>query len=1038
MLKLFIAKRKLVLLFVSMLILLGAITLYQLPKREVPEINPPVAVVTTIYPGAQAHQVERYVTDKIEEKLLTISEVEEITSVSSSDVSRIVIQLKDGADNNQVWNLVRQKLAEVESELPLNSESPQFNDDLSMQGISFYHFTIANPEAQVSLEQILPHWERQLRQVPGVAKVVFQGKGEQEVLVSLKPNHLRQHQLTWNQVLAAISTEVNTIPPGKWQMGQTNYRLQYSGSANAQELGKIRVSLGSSGSVIRLEDVAHVVETYQPQLEGVIYNGLTAITMTIFMEPATDILSLEKEINLLTTTLAAELPDGVELHKVYSQAGPVKQLFKELLIAFMIALVIVLIICSSGLSLPTALSVALAIPVSIALGSIVLPYLQVDMNQISLIAFIIVLGILVDDAIVVNENIQRNLRLGKDSLEAVVTGTREVAVSVVTSTVIVVFTFFPLLFLSGASGAFIKPLPAIIISTMLASTVVALILVPIYCYVLELRKNKLKPDSSIQATLVSQAGWLGNLLDHMANWYSEKVLGKVIMKPFLVAGLGFALSFSSFFLIPLIPLEFFPDTDREEVFVEMALPVGATYKIMEQEAILVNDWITSHDFVQDTSLFIGTQIPRLFGMNSNSGGGPHTANILVYVDKQQIKASQIAEHWNMQLEKNFPKMEFTVTYIQSGPPVGAPIALRLIGESSQVLQEMTGELKDILFQHPSVVNVNDDGGRPLLTLDFRPNTTATNYWGITSQQVSESLRLLGEGIPIGQLNSNGNLVSMRLVLDQNQTDHTNYRLEHSAIRAANNQWVPLSSLVTVDTIFTQQNIPRRNGVPTITVRAYPSIDSSVDEVLSEIRPLAEAMLAQRPGYQLEVAGETAARTDVFIEIGKIFMVVVVLVLLVMALQFYSITLPVLILSSVVLAVSGAIIGLFLTQTGLGFMSLLGVVSLAGIVVRNGIVMVEFIQANRQHFKLEKALQEAGRQRFRPIFLTTMTTILGLMPLVLSSNNLFKPLAIAIVAGMIFSASLSAVVVPALFLIWARTIGCQSYKLSDQTDSKASC
>jgi multidrug efflux pump subunit AcrB len=1005
MLELILKKRKVVLLFIIMLFLVGIITFFQLPRREIPETELTLATITAIYPGARAELVESLVTNRIEEKLTSIAEIEEVTSVSKAEVSQVIISLAEDVDKERIWNQVRQRLKEAEDNFPEGVSEASFNDDLNMQGISLYQLTADSEEDLYQLSSVLEHWERRFLQLPGISRVNIQGMPEREVLISVNAERTNYLQIPLPRILETLRGEINSTAPGSWELYDYHYQLRADSYKQATDLEELIVLHRNNGELIRLGDIAAVKESFKPLTEVVNYQGQPAVSLSFFLNPGVDILKIDQELNRLMQEMQNQLPHSVEVVKVYSQAGPVKELFADLSKAFLIAMLLVLLICSLGFNLISALSVMLVIPLSLSLGIIAAPLLGVDMNQITLIGFIIVLGIIVDDSIVVNENIERHLRSGQEVFLSCINGTKEVMTSVISSTVIIVFTFFPLLFLSGASGDFARPLPVIIIFSIIASTTVALSIIPIY-------RQHIAEKYLVWA---SRTGYIGRVLEQAATYYAEKIVPFLTRKPKTVALLIIFLSFSIYLLIPFTPLEFFPDTEREEIFIEMKLPEGTTIDKTMVQAKQLQDWIVSQEEAREVSAFIGTPMPRLFGMTSSQGNEPNQAMFLVYINKDKALASTLKDQWNNQLIEEFPQAEFNTSVVESGPPVGAPIAIRVKGQSFEELGLIGQEIRALLLQQPGVNSVSDDVGKSLATLSFQPKREAMQQWGVNNQAITQVLRLYGEGLPIGEFSSDQTLLDMRVEYKLEKGTPLD-NLHNMSVLSPTGDAVPLTSLVDLSPDFTVQSIPHHNYIPSLTVRGYLESNAKADGVLNDMGPELERIMANYPNSIIEIAGETSARTDFFMEIGKIFVIVLFLILIVMAIQFYSLLIPLLIMSTVFLGTSGAILVLFITQTGLGFMSLMGIVSLAGISVRNGIILIDFMEQRRKNgAPLADAVQEACQKRLKPIILTSLTTILGLTPLIFSNILLFKPLAIAIAGGLMFSTCLTLFLLPALYV-----------------------
>ncbi|ADC49241.1 putative multi-drug efflux system, acriflavin AcrB like protein [Alkalihalophilus pseudofirmus OF4] len=1005
-----IRKRKITILFFLMFTLVGVLSFLQLPQREIPEFNPPIAQVMTVYPGASSEQVEQNVTDLLEENLSQMQEIASLTSVSSPGLSFVTVELEEGLDVDQVWNEVRQRVNDASAEFPDDANAPMFNNELSTQGLATYQLTFDNSDLVPEVDAMLDRWNTRLNELPDIVSMQTQGTLEKEILIEVDPEALADENISTDQLIGVLNGEVSAVPPGEWKTDDYNYRVELETFTNLSDLETLPVGANAEGDIIQFGDVATINETFKPVTEQVAFEGEEAISLTFYLKSGASVTSAQTELDSFVDRMEAELPDGVEMTLLYTQADLVNELFRDLAISFAIAVVSVLIVCSLGLNVSTALSVALAIPVSLSLGAIILPFIGVDLNQISLIAFIIALGILVDDGIVVNENIERRLRMGDKPMEAAINGTKEVAVSVLTSTLTVVFTFMPLLLLPGGAGGFIRPLPAVLIATMIASTLVALFLIPIY------RTIREKTASPTTRTERKPAGFLGGTFDKAAGFYGNRMMRGVTKRPLLVVITGFLLGTAAYALIPFIPLEFFPDTDREEVFVEVTLPEGTGLSATEEQAREIEAWLYDVDHVRSVSTYVGTDIPRLFGAGRGGAAGENAANFLVFIDREQFSTRETMNEWNETMPDAFPEASnINVSMIESGPPVGAPIAIEVSGEEFDTLREMADEVKEILASTEGVASVDDDVGEDVETIQVTPDRDALEENGVASDDLATALRLVGEGLPLGQLQQPGELIDMRMVYANTGPLSVDV-LDEITVEGITGERLAVSDLVTVDEVTTEPRIPHANTVPTITVRAYPS-DRSSDEILADARADLDAVTADNAAYSLSIGGETSARTDVFIDIGQIFIVVVFLILIVIAIQFYSLTLPILILSTVYLAIAGALIGLFLTQTGLGFMSMMGAVSLAGIVVRNGIVLIEFIEQRRKDgMDAREAVMMAAKQRFRPIVLTSLTSIAGLLPIALGNSTLFKPLGIAIVSGLIFSTLLTLFIVPALYLL----------------------
>lgn len=1003
-----LSKPKLVALLFIMLTAVGIISFTQLGQREIPEFSPPIGQVTTAFPGASAEEVERQVTNPIEEVLGQYEEIESYDSVSAPSISIITIELDESVGNkDSVWNEMTQRINQVTASFPDNAMEPEVDTDLGDQGLATYQVTLEQDVDLDALQEVIERYDDQLSQLTNITGLDVQGSLEKEVIVSLDASAMEENNLSFAQVLGVLQEEEETVPIGEWESDGAIYPVNLDTYTDIDVYNQLAVGVDESGEIIRLEDIGTMEETFKPREESVQYNGESALSLTFTLQAGSSVPAAQEELDQFVEGLEADLPDEASLELLYTQADLVSELFTDLALSFAFAVIAVLFVCSLGLRIGSAISVAIAVPVSLSIGSIALPFFSVDLNQISLIAYILVLAILVDDAIVVNDNIERQLREGKAPKEAARKGTVEVLGSVITSTIIVVFTFFPIIFLPGGAGEFIRPLPVVIISAIIASTIVGLIGIPIY----RVWREKRKPMSKDQRA----PGLLGPGLDKIGQVYGRKWMKGVVNHPFYVGFGGLFIGTLAYGLIPFIPIEFFPDSDREEVFVETTLPDGTPLIETEEQAEEMAAWLADHEFVRSVSSYTGTAIPRLFNTDGGSEESENLANFLVFIDKDEIEARTAMDLWSQSLPETFSSIEsYEVSIIESGPPVGAPIAIDISGESMSTLMEKSSEAQDILMQSDGVLNVDDDVGTAVTSYSIQLEREEMEANGLSSNDIAGALAAVGEGVPLGIFDSDGDLLDWRLVYEGDEFT----LLDEVTITGSGGEAVTLSELVNVNEEQIQPRIPHQNGERVITVRAFPSEDQSADDIVATVED--DLLALEEDGYSVVIGGETSERTEVFVQIGQIFLIVIFLILIAMVVQFYSLTIPFIVLSAVYLAFSGAMIGLFVTQTGLGFMSLMGGVSLAGIVVRNGIVLIEFIeQRRREGLGAKEAVLLAAEQRFRPIVLTSLVTIAGLLPIAFGNSTLFQPLGITIVSGAIFSAVLTLFVVPALYLVRAR-------------------
>ncbi|MGB8002113.1 MAG: efflux RND transporter permease subunit, partial [Anaerobacillus sp.] len=505
-------------------------------------------------------------------------------------------------------------------------------------------------------------------------------------------------------------------------------------------------------------------------------------------------------------------------------------------------------------------------------------------------------------------------------------------------------------------------------------------------------------------------GLLGKPLNKLADVYADKLLKKFSKKPILVSIIGLVFTTAIFGLVVLTPFEFFPAADKEEVTVDITLPIGTP--IEETHATLedIEERLKTDDGVYETSVFTGTGTPGLFNSTLTSTG-ENTGQIVARVDRENQTTQGLIDDWTDKLRNEYPDAEIFMETIQQGPPVGAPVTVTISGPKIDQLIDLREELTtDIEALDTDLVVDNVGHFQP--SLDYVPNRDALEENGITVNQISQQIRLATEGIPLKAFDNGIVKRDMNIVLEGNEdeVDLSNLELPAASSTGGPPELISLDELVTTEPKEKLQKIPHIDGERAITLRAFPENEENYEANVKEI------VDKKRDGldgdYSITLGGENEAQNDFFAEITVLFIIVLFLVYLLIALQFNSLSLPFLVLVAVYLAIAGAILGLFVTQTPISFLGVMGMVSLTGIVVRNSVVLIEFIeQALKKGMDVKEAVIESGRVRLRPILLTAITSIVALIPVAVSGDALFTPLAVTIISGILFSAVLTLIMVP---------------------------
>ncbi|ANU18318.1 multidrug transporter [Planococcus maritimus] len=1017
-------RSKLFIFLILILMLVGVYTFLTLPQREIPETPPGLVLISTILPGAEPEEVETSITNPIERQLQSIDGIASMNSISANSASIITLEIEDGIEPDGLINSIQQQAQRAAGSFPDQAQDISVEKlDLTFPLVSYM---FSGDEAELAeLEEPLAKLSDEVEAVSGVAGTQVKGLNGEQVVIELDGDALAENQLQPFEVLQSLQQANQPLSLGTHSDGEQQFVLTVQQGQGIEKLRELQVGQ----TAVPLADVASVELTEVQADDIVTFEGESSVSYTVFLQTGQDVPSVDDRVSEVIDGFNEDLPAGISAERYVSQAENVNEIFSTLYISLLIAVLAVLIVTTAGLTLYGAFAVALTVLASVLIGLIPIPSLGVDLNQISVIGLIIAIGILVDDSIVVNDNIQRRYKLGDNALTGAINGVKEVYPSIVSSSLAIVVTFSPLLLLSGGNGAFIKALPSVLITTILASTVLSITLVPMMQYLRTKRKKRKISDTP---------GFLGKPLEKLAQVYSEKVLKGVLKHPWLTGVGGLVIATALLSLALFTPFEFFPEADREEVTMNVRLAEGTT--IEETDAFIqeVTEEVASEDAdVNETAVFTGEGLPNLFAASMDNTGA-NTGQVAFRIDREATSASAFIDKWQPELRERYPDAEIFLDTIVQGPPVGAPVTVTATGEDINELAALRDTLEEEMLANGASV-VTDNLGAAVPAIEYVPEQQMLEDNGIALSTVTNQLQLLTQGVPLYTLYEGQTPYQVILkqagITEGETIDLSAFSLPASsaasdeeaqdgeagppaAAQPGPPELIALDELLTAQETTTLAQVPHQSGDRAITLRAFGEADDFEAQML-EIVDNARADLPA--GYELSTGGENSDQEAFFAEIGILFLVVLLLVYLVIAFQFKSFGLPFLVLIAVYLGISGAILGLFLTQTPLSFLGVMGIVSLTGIVVRNAVVLIDFVEVRRLtgDFNIKEAIIESGYARIKPIVLTSLTSIVALLPVALSGDPLFEPLAVTIIAGLMFSGIFTLVMIPALYYLFNR-------------------
>jgi multidrug efflux pump subunit AcrB len=990
------------------LAVLGVTAFRAMPRSEDPYFPTPNFAVVAVYPGASPDQIEREVVDELEKEIAELSELKRVTARVVSNVAFIEVEFESGIDTTDKEDGLRRQVDAARDRLPDGVKSIDILH-FETTNVGVLQFLLLPGEHSWSaVETELEHIVRRLKGLPGVKDVEDYGYPEQQARVDLDIGRLGRLGMPPSQVIGALQGGNASIPGGEVDMGARRFNVQTSGAyASLQELSSTVVG-GREGAIVRLADVSEVHLADAPETHRIRYQGQRAALLTVMMRNGQNIFDVRERVMAAMEEIEAGLPAGMKLELGFDQSKNVEHRLGGLQRDFVIAIVLVLITLIP-LGLRASLLVMISIPMSLAIGVAALSWLGFSLNQLSIVGFVIALGLLVDDSIVVAENIARWMRMGKSPTEAAIAATKQIGVAVLGCTATLVFAFVPLLFLPGNAGTFIRSLPVAVVVTILASLLVSLTLIPF------LASRFLRGEAehgNVAFRVMSRVieGAYRPVLDLVMSWPRLTLLFSAL----LVVG--------SFALVPRIGFSLFPKAGIPQFVIQIETPDGSSLDTTDAIVHQVEDVLHHEAGITSVTSSIGQGIPQVYYNVGPRSESPSVADVLVQLDKYEAgPAGALIERLRTRLA-TIPGAEITVREFENGPPVEAPIEIRLTGPDLGRLRTLAAEVAQQIAQVPGTRDVRNPLAVSRTDLEVVLDEAKAAMIGVTAIDVDRSVRMAISGLEIGELKAgDGRNIDIVVGLPwqpsgegaSDRPDLGNLaKLEIAGLGGS----VPLAHLADLEMRPAPRLISHFDRERSVTVTADIAEGANAQAVSAATLE----MMGQYPlpnGYRWSAGGLFESQQESFSGLGPAVIIALFGVLAILVLEFRSFRATLIVAAVIPLGAMGGLLALFFSGETLSFTASIGFVALIGMEVKNSLLLVDFTnQLRAEGTPLDLAIRRAGEIRFFPILLTSMTAIGGLMPLVLEHSALYSPLALVIIGGMISSTFLSRLVTPVLSLL----------------------
>ncbi|MBK7133246.1 MAG: efflux RND transporter permease subunit [Bacteroidales bacterium] len=1007
-----------ILIFVGLMVM-GLYSLVQLPVDLYPEMELPFVVVMTTYPGASASDIESNVTRPIENTLNSVSKLKEITSTSSDGTSIVFMNFEYGTNLDEASNDIRSSLGFVERALPEDCEKPAIiKFSTSMMPIIFYAITA--DESYAGLEKILDEKiVNPLNRIEGVGSVALTGVPGRKVYIDVDPRKMEAYNLTIEQIGNILRAENMNLPAGYVEMGETDYPLRIQGEFPESDVVKNIVVSNFNGASVYLKDIAEVRDTIRESKFDTKINGAKGMSMFVQKQSGGNTVKVTKEIEKNLEILKKELPPDVKIEKLFDSATFIKDSISNLSETLMYAAIFVILVVLFFLGRWRAtFIIILTIPISLIVAFIYLFITDASINIISLTSLSIAIGMVVDDAIVVLENITKHIERGSQPREAAIYATNEVWLAVIVTTLTVVAVFFPLTFVTGLTGVLFKQLGMIVTITIVTSVFAAITLTPTLSALLlkwyPINKN---------AKFWTYDGSIRKGLDKLDHFY-EKTLRWSLRHKTMVSLISLIIFIASMSLFSVIKTEFFPQADESRLSATIELQTGTRVS----QTLITSEKIdqllqTKYPEVQIISTATGSDDQGGFA-SIFSGGGSHKITYslsLVPIEERSKSSFDLADELRADLAKMPEVVDFTVSTTDNmgsfgGSAVDVEIYGYNISETNLVAEELAEKIRNI--PGAKDVTISRDKSKPELQIVFDQNKMAAN--GLNTAMASMAVKNRVDGMTATRLRQFGDEYDVVVRFKRDATS-TLTDIENIGITNPMGQIVRLGEIAEIKEFWSPPSIERKRKERIVRVSFTPFKRSLTDLQVDVQKAIDETV--KPAGVMVQISGAIKEQMDAFMDIAMLILISLVLVYLIMASQFESLKMPFIIMFSIPFAFSGVAIALFVSDTALSVISGIGAVMLIGIVVKNAIVLVDFINLMRERgYELYEAIAISGRSRLRPVIMTSATTILGMFPLALSTGSgseLWSPMGVAVIGGLVFSTVVTLVLVPVIYAIFSK-------------------
>lgn len=988
--------RKFSLFLVFIILLLGVYNYIIMPRQEVADVSPPLAQIVTFYPGGSPKDIENLITEPIEKEVSKIKGFDESSSVSKKGVSIVKVFLDDTAVPKDSWIELNEKIDDIESQMPDGTMQIKINTDLAKTAGMIFSISGKNYDYE-TLGKYGDYIQNKLINIDGVESFDVLGNISKEVEIIIDYKKLNQTNLSIEDISKIIKSENIKIPSGDLEQGIQSIKVNTTDSfKNLKEIGNIIIKSSPERQITKLKDIAKIKYNYNEDNTHYSYNGKKTILLTGYFKSNNNNVVVGENVEKKLDNIKKSLPNDLEINKVSFQPDTINESINKFIKNLIQAVFFVILVVFLGMGLKNAIIVSITIPFAIAVSFITMNYLGIKLEQMSITALIISLGMLVDNSIVVIDSIQYYIDNGVNKFKASIKGANEVAFAMFTSSLTTIIAFSPLLFIKSAIRDYLFGIPSVVIIALIASYLCAQLITPIIAYIF-LKSSNTKELKIYKLKKYFKGGF---------NWSIKNK--KIIITILIISIISTGLIFTN------IQKNMFPKANKPMFYINITSEKNGNIKVTESivkdiEKILENDFK-----VNEVTSSFGNGLPKFYMTVLPVTPSKETAQILAKVNINELEnfknLTDLTTAIQKKLNKEIINSQIDVKMLDMGTTSSKPINFKVIGSDLEGLKNVSDTLTKKLTNINGTIRTKNSFLNKIYELQVKVDKSKARIHQISSMDVNKAVSFSLKGIKSTNIEDGKDIYSVLVKSNINSKKD----LENMMIKSSiSGKKVLLKSIADIKLTKVYPKIQHSNGTRVVEIESDIINGFNPKDIEEKIKEVIE--INDYNNYEFDFEGEMARVKESFLDLFKYALISLLFIFALLVLQFNSYLQPIIIFISVILSFVGALAGLYFSGQPLSFTALLGLVSLMGIVVNNAIVLIDYMNRNiKRVSSIKEVCQMAIERRFRPIILSTTTTIVGLTPLLITSSEMFRPMATVIISGLFLSTSLTLIIIPMIY------------------------